>query len=239
MGSKEAYTYMIDPLVAPDPSDETGLNTKFRSTFDPATESRENLVRNQKLHDQKMQATHSPKHSSPLSPTGGRLRASSNASPPTSPSNATASIRRGKSLNHGHHYDPQQKRRSRRVSLQPIDTIDTLDFSPGGPYHHEGPYDATLISRNLNQLTSPVAAVADSNAAALKATPRENIMDAVLKHRPLDGTASVPPGVTDGLGRKYSYEESNMMAETGYGKWQWIGEVCYSGHKSVYSSSHP
>src|ERR1700753_4286333 len=36
MDSSEAHKYIIDPLIAPDPSDETGLNCSFRSTFAPA-----------------------------------------------------------------------------------------------------------------------------------------------------------------------------------------------------------
>jgi hypothetical protein len=56
-------------------------------------------------------------------------------------------------------------------------------------YHHEGPYDAALIARNSSWEMSPLAAVSDTTEEALKATPRENVIDAVERHRPLDGTA--------------------------------------------------
>ena len=94
--------------------------------------------------------------------------------------------------------------------------IDNLDFVPGGSqYHHEGPFDATLRSRNMVPQFSPVAAVADSNNEALKATPRERIQEAVERHMPLDGVAEFPPGEQDGFGRVYSYEELNMMSDLG------------------------
>ena len=78
------------------------------------------------------------------------------------------------------------------------DMIDRLDPAVGGrAYHHEGPYDATLMSRNANQKYSPVAALESSNQEALKATPRENVKDALDRHKPIDGVASVPPGTKD------------------------------------------
>ena len=67
--------------------------------------------------------------------------------------------------------------------------IDKLDASTGEKYHHEGPYDATLLARNTSWKSSPLAAVSDTIDEALKATPRENVLDAVNRHRPLDGTA--------------------------------------------------
>lgn len=90
------------------------------------------------------------------------------------------------------------------------DLVDRLD-PIGTPYHHEGPYDAALLARNTSFESSPVAAVADSNREALKATPAENIKDALEKRRPLEGTATVPPGERDQLGRVYNYEEGTDM----------------------------
>jgi len=85
----------------------------------------------------------------------------------------------------------------RKKHIPGADTIDSLDISPLGPaYHHEGPYDATLLSRNTNPKSSPVEAVRRSNAEALRATPRENIRDALDKHVPLQGTAIIPPGMS-------------------------------------------
>jgi hypothetical protein len=74
------------------------------------------------------------------------------------------------------------------------DVIDSLDNIGPGAYHHEGPYDATLLARNTSSTFSPVEAVRASNEEALKATPKEKIQDSIEKHRPLDGVAIVPPG---------------------------------------------
>lgn len=116
---------------------------------------------------------------------------------------------------------PHLKRRS-----QPRpDTIDSLDnVAFGGAYHHEGPFDATLASRNQNPATAPVAAVKQTNDMALKATPKEMIRDSVDRHRPLAGTAIVPSGMVGRNGEEFQYEEgSDLMVEGGYKRWP--GEV--------------
>lgn len=97
------------------------------------------------------------------------------------------------------------------------DTIDRLDPAISGlAYHHEGPYDAALLARNNSFEISPVAAVQHGNAETLKATPAENIKDAIERHRPLDGVAQLPPGVPDRFGRVYRYEEgADLMHEDG------------------------
>lgn len=93
------------------------------------------------------------------------------------------------------------------------DTIDSLDVV-GHPYHHEGPFDATYYARNTSFRNSPLEAVAASNEEALKATPREKIIDAVERHRPLDGVASYAPGEVDRNGHMYRYEQGeNMMID--------------------------
>jgi hypothetical protein len=103
----------------------------------------------------------------------------------------------------------------RKKNFQGADTIDRLD-NTGFSYHHEGPYDAANLSRNRDPMHSPVAAVKDSNDMALRATPRENIVDSVTKHRPLEGVAIVPSGMTDRFGRIYDYEEgADLMREPG------------------------
>lgn len=100
-----------------------------------------------------------------------------------------------------------------RKRISDVDQIDALD-TIGGAYHHGGPYDATLISRNLNKKYSPVAAVQDSNLETLRATPREYIIDSLERHLPLQGTATVPPGGMDLSGRRMSYEEGpDLMRE--------------------------
>lgn len=93
------------------------------------------------------------------------------------------------------------------------DTIDQLDVV-GGNYHHEGPFDATYMARNTSYISSPLEALARSNEEALKATPREKIVDSVERHRPLDGVAIYPPGEVDRNGQVYNYEPGeNLMID--------------------------
>ena len=110
----------------------------------------------------------------------------------------------------------------RKGAIPTPDKVDALGSAGFDPYHHEGPYDATLISRNKRAFSSPVEATMSTNQKALQATPVENIQDSVQKHRPLIGVASIPPGSTDVGGRTYQYEEgSNMMTDNGgnYKRW--------------------
>lgn len=136
---------------------------------------------------------------------------------------------------------------TRKHHIRP-DTIDTLDNSGLGSYHHGGPYDATLFARN-NTTNSPLAALKDSNAEALRATPKERIIDSVQYHRPLDGVAAYAPGDYDRNGRLYTYEEGdNMMinntaAGGAYKRWPGVqyhpddikgkGEPSYSIEKAL------
>ncbi|KAI2472583.1 hypothetical protein F4781DRAFT_343898 [Annulohypoxylon bovei var. microspora] len=103
----------------------------------------------------------------------------------------------------------------RKKNLAGADTIDILDTTGiGGAYHHDGPYDATLASRNRDKRYAPVEAVKYGNAQALKATPRENVMDSLERHVPLQGTAIIPPGQRDLSGRVMDYEEgADLMRE--------------------------
>lgn len=98
----------------------------------------------------------------------------------------------------------------------------------GIPYHHGGPYDATLISRNNSKL-APIDALRESNNEALRATPREHIRDALDKHVPLQGVATIPPGMKDMSGREMRYEEgADLMRESdapGGAYKRWSGEV--------------
>lgn len=116
--------------------------------------------------------------------------------------------------------DPSVRRsksdRSRSSKPKPkkyvADTIDQLDTTSfGGPYHHGGPYDATLRSFNVNKHYSPVAAVKEGNRAAWEATPREAQLDSLLKGRPLDNVASVPPGERTMNGQIMNYEYGTDM----------------------------
>ena len=111
----------------------------------------------------------------------------------------------------------RSKHVTKKHAVRP-DTIDSLDNSGLGSYHHEGPYDATLFARNNSWKSSPVAAVASENQEALRATPHEKIVDSVQRHRPLDGVASYPPGTVDRNGQMYQYREGeNMMTEENAG----------------------
>ncbi|KAI0021098.1 hypothetical protein F4780DRAFT_299137 [Xylariomycetidae sp. FL0641] len=103
-------------------------------------------------------------------------------------------------------------RKANFVGADPIDALD--DVGVGGAYHHGGPYDAVLAPRNRDARTAPVAATMQGNLAALRATPREHVEDALARHVPLQGTASVPPGLPDLAGRRMSYEEgADLMRE--------------------------
>ena len=115
--------------------------------------------------------------------------------------------------------------------MQGPDIIDRLDPAIGGrAYHHEGPYDAASLARNRDPKYAPVAALETTNSEAIRATPQENIRDALEKHKPLDGVAAVPPGQPDRLGRTYDYEEGTDMMREGFnggpGYKQWSGKVC-------------
>ncbi|EXJ57125.1 hypothetical protein A1O7_07469 [Cladophialophora yegresii CBS 114405] len=146
------------------------------------------------------------------------------------------------------HVADRARHATRKHRIQP-DTIDNLDLTGGGgAYHHGGPYDATLFARN-NSKDSPLAALKDSNAEALKATPKEKIIDSVRGHRPLDGVATFAPGNADRNGTVYNYEEGdNMMIEGGpeggaYKRWPGVqyqpddikgkGEPSYSLEKAL------
>ncbi|KAI1358703.1 hypothetical protein F5Y08DRAFT_105968 [Xylaria arbuscula] len=103
----------------------------------------------------------------------------------------------------------------RKKSQPRPDQIDSLDnVVPGGIYHHDGPYDATLASRNRDARYAPLAAVTEGNREALKATPAVNVLDSVRRHVPLQGTAEVPPGAVDYEGNVMEYEEgADLMRE--------------------------
>ncbi|KAK8008672.1 protein kinase [Apiospora marii] len=82
--------------------------------------------------------------------------------------------RETKVANRGHHL--------RKNTLPGTDPIDTLDNILGHSYHHDGPFDATLASRNANKKYAPLEAVKSTNEEALKATPKEIVQDSLTKH---------------------------------------------------------
>lgn len=118
----------------------------------------------------------------------------------------------------------------KRHHIPGADLIDSLDDSMGSLYHHEGPYDATLRSRNnmSKKEYNPVEALKESNEEALRATPRENIQDSLRKHVPLQGVAVIPPGRRQHSGEIMMYREGDDMMRDGdapggaYKRWDGI-----------------
>ena len=132
-----------------------------------------------------------------------------------------------------HSHRPRRHRHSHRVKP---DSIDKLDNLYGGIYHHEGPFDAASRERNRSSKYSPIDALKNSNEEALKATPRERIIDSLTKHRPLDGVAYYPPGTADWTGHTYDYEEGNNMMTEDRGNFRrWPGEVRHARLQLVVS----
>ena len=168
--------------------------------------------------------------------TGGRNSSSINGSDPgsrdgavTGESQAQGHRRRTSSLTQRHPGDQTHRpldmlkhddlRANRAPHLRKkhhvgADSIDTLDDTSPTAYHHEGPYEATLLARNTDPKRAPIAAVREGNAEALRATPMERVEDSVKKHRPLDGVAVVPPGMVGPDGKVMRYQEgTDMMIE--------------------------
>ena len=112
----------------------------------------------------------------------------------------------------------------RRHQHQGADIIDKL-AGLDDAYHHEGPYDAASLARNRHYKNSPLEAVESTNREALKAVPREKVVDSITRHRPLDGFAFVPPGFPDRDGRVLRYQEGTDMQRfngADYGRWPGI-----------------
>ncbi|KAF2234994.1 hypothetical protein EV356DRAFT_500913 [Viridothelium virens] len=181
----------------------------------------------------------------------------------SSDANTTTTRRRGSSLKERYPGDKSNqplsviRKESKKANRSPhlskrhmpgADLVDRLDIV-GGRYHHEGPYDAALLARNTSYTNSPIAAVSDSINETLKATPQENINNSVKSHRPLDGTAIVPPGEEDRFGRTFDYkEDGNLMVDNdpaggSYRRWPGVdyksddihgkGEPFYSLEKAI------
>merc|ERR1711939_894394 len=223
-----ASKYLLDPLNAPEPSQEDGPGNAFRGgpsvvpakaptpgrTYSGRRLSKNNPYRKTSMSDinatevKRSVSLHSNSNarkypSSPPSsypsppPSANTPTGTFSSQSPRSPSHRQEAFgepksgrRRGSSLTERFPGDmshrpldtlAKQKHvadRSRHVTrkhhIQP-DTIDSLDNSGGAAWHHGGPYDATLFARN-NSVNSPVAALSQSNAEALKATPKENLV---------------------------------------------------------------
>lgn len=289
----KAHHALIDPLIEPDPSDETGLNSHFRSTFapqqpitppgshdvlkgkpainvhdtgssvetNPYRRSRASSEAKNPFIDQREVPSPSrrrydypspPNSASPRRehfPMDHRSNAfgSMNESRPRRSSNPAPSqyksTRLGRSGSLRERYPGDMSHRPldtlrrdektayraphlRKKNFQGADIIDRLDGTGPARYHHEGPYDAASLARNKNAKYPPIEAVKETNEEALRATPKENIVDAVSKHRPLEGVADIPPGVADPLGRVLHYEEgADLQREPGGDYRRWPGVV--------------
>lgn len=267
---RQASKYLLDPLTAPEPSQETGPGTHYNSTFSshPNRQSTSSTSTQKKtpcvIVRESSTGTHnglpSPPSSTsphkdrfprlPASETSSHNRRSSDQASTQIPTSTggqgssagpTTRVRRTSSLSARYQGDRshrplemiarEQKLAHRSHHLRKThhigaDSIDQLDIA-GGAYHHEGPFDAASLARNRDLKNSPVEAVAGTNAEALRATPEEKVIDSVRKHRPLDGTAIVPPGQADREGRVYNYQEgTDLMIEDGGNYKRWPGVVC-------------
>ncbi|RVX72505.1 hypothetical protein B0A52_03695 [Exophiala mesophila] len=285
-----AAHYLLDPLTAPEPSQETGPGTTLRpgATVAPVKPppSEPSPGRRLSKNNPYRKISNSSTGTADIRRSVSLNNHSNNpfqATPPQSPEfirsphsprspdhrqeafgqNGGGGRRRGSSLNERYpgdkshrpldtltrekHSADRSRHMTKKHHIRP-DTIDNLDSTGLGTYHHGGPYDATLFARN-NSSNSPLAALADSNAEALKATPREKIIDSVQHHRPLDGVAAHAPGQYDRNGNLYTYEEGeNMMVDLApgggsYKRWPGVqyhpddikgkGEPSYSIEKAL------
>ncbi|KAI0397397.1 hypothetical protein F5Y17DRAFT_371594 [Xylariaceae sp. FL0594] len=157
-----------------------------------------------------MSSSNSSSATSPTSPTGGGAQQQQHFSnTPTTSSHHHHNHRSHKSKSKS-----KSKSRSHRAPPDTIDALDNIDPLNSGPYHHEGPYDAALPSRNRDPRTAPLEAVREGNREALRATPAVNVYDAVTRHVPLQGVAAIPPGELDYGGNVMEYEEgADLMRE--------------------------
>lgn len=242
---EQAQAYVNDPLTAPDPSDETGLNSHFRTVAstsatpvsphgEPRRVSGTNPFRQE--HGVAKEATVSstdktypspPPSASPRHSRGGSgSHRSEFLGQGTRPRRSSSlrerfpgdpSVRPLEQLAKEKAVADKARRTTKKHAIKP-DTIDSLDASGIGRYHHEGPFDATLLARNNSEYSSPVAAVAHGNEEALRATPHDRVVDSIQRHRPLDGVAAYPPGMTDINGVTYDYNEGdNVMLDENAG----------------------
>ena len=261
----QASRYLLDPLTAPEPSQETGPgthhniklahtggSTKSRSTITTVEDKQRPSASNRPISGSGRNSYPSPPGSASPSPrkakfpstreafTGSDVASTAARSSSEIPTSTTGR-RRNSALSS--RFDGDQSHRPLDIIKRDVkianraphlrkkhhvgaDSIDQLG-SVGGAYHHEGPFDATLLAKNLSYKSSPVEAVRDTNLEALKATPREMIQDSIARHRPLDGVASVPPGMADENGRVYNYREgTDLMIEDGGNYKRWPGVVC-------------
>ncbi|KAI9750353.1 MAG: hypothetical protein M4579_006509 [Chaenotheca gracillima] len=278
-----ASKYLLDPLTAPEPSDETGPGTHHVATRPPRSAESDSIDgAGGRYHPSQLDLNQASSSSMPRRGNSARVpptyQSSKNTNNPfrddMRPQRRSAELqngarpggsqptgrRRGSSLNERYpgdqsthplnmiRKDTKAANRSphlRRKHMPGKDSIDGLD-NIGSAYHHDGPYDAALLARNTSYESSPIEALRDSNNEAIKATPSHYIKDTLSKHRPLDGTAQLPPGSRDELGQTINYENGpDMMIEHGGNFKRWpgvtyqpedlkgVGEPSYSINKAL------
>ncbi|TAQ87468.1 hypothetical protein B7494_g4199 [Chlorociboria aeruginascens] len=238
-----AVKYILDPLNAPEPSQETGPGSHFTSGV-----TRASSTSNAPAVTTSVPASTYPTPPASASPSRSTFKSNN----PYSPSYRQSAFgayneagpkrrsldepvgngrgrRRGGSLGErfsgdmSHRPLDEIRKETKLANRAPhlkkrympgADTIDALDRSFGAPWHHDGPYDAVLLARNTSPLYSPVEATKETNAEAIRATPRENMADSLRKHVPLQGTAYIPPGMEGPDGKPMEYEEgADLMRE--------------------------
>jgi hypothetical protein len=197
------------PSITTTPSNRRSFDGRLSSSTNPFADFATEMDPNTVPRSSNTPLSHNPYHR-------GHSHSRSHSNPHSRSHSRDPSSRLSSSKNRDSLHPPTSSsyhRRRRGASV--TDTIDALGASsPFGPFHVDGPYEATLRSRNLNPKYSPVEAVRNSNMEALRATPQEYIQDSLTKHVPLQGTAMIPPGERDMRGNVMDYEEgSDMMRD--------------------------
>jgi len=259
----QSSKYLLDPLTGPEPSQETGPGTHFSSSMDqkaPAYTAYPTPPTSASPSRTTFSSTN-PWRSSQRTEAFGNYAQDGPAPTSTGKAGESSHRRRASSLSQRYPGDlsnrpldmirKQTKAADRSPHLKKnhlpkADLIDRLDDSMGSLYHHEGPYDATLLSRNTRPESSPLEAVRGSTNETLKATPTENIRDALDKHVPLQGTAVVPPGERSMSGEMMDYDEgADLMRDNdapggAYRRWEGIVRsscACWKATKLTASRS--
>lgn len=225
----QASRYLLDPLTAPEPSQLTGPGTHFGSTLDKKpTPTPPASTRSSQSKLSSRNPFRDPQPQQPLIDVGqqpqGRQSLNDKPLPRGPPRQRHGSLSQRYPGDVSHRPLDMIKKQNKLASQAPhlkkkhlpqADIIDSLDASMDQLYHHEGPYDATLLARNTSKYQSPIDAVRGSNEEALKATPQENIRDALSRHVPLHGVGIVPPGGRLASGQVMDYTEGDdLMRES-------------------------
>lgn len=240
-------------MTEPEPSAETGPGTHFRSTVAPLSSNESSKSKHISATASEVIDYAAPSRPSPYRSKSSFVQSKQEEDPfRASTEIPTSSSKSYVSVSSNQQYDRRRRSSSLRErfpgddSIRPLDVIrksslraqrsphlrkdrhlgvDSIDKLAGieGAYHHGGPFDVVSQARNVSSRDSPVAALKSSNAEALRATPKEAIIDSLRHHRPIDGVAALPPGVPDRTGKVLYYKEgTNIQRGTGdnvIGQW--------------------